>query len=555
MAVERFKVGVQRAAFKRRQEDVLQLLAASGLRRGPLRLTRGANAPAGREGHARRLRVALEKLGPVFASFGLYMATRVDLLPTADSAELATLRDRAAASPPPVVRELLTREVGGPPEGVFGDFEETPFASRLLSQWHRAWLPDGQAVTVKLLRPEAEECLARDAELLTLTKVALVPLVNNPRALDSAMEDFGHVLKRKADLLREAEALEGLALESEGGSFRHVPPVHAELCTRRLLVVERPAGTALHDLLAPGNAGDADSGDSAPAGAPERSGLAHRLCVVWLRQIVLGNVFPFELSPEDVAVLPGGQLALTGGLFATLPPESRENLWAYLIAAANEDPGRACSHLLRELRKDDSPGHEDLLRQRFKQVVPIRDGGLGGYDCDSLTERLLAHWKLTAECGHLPGPTLTSFYRGLYLMAGLARRLAPGHDALQEAVQEVRLVEGVERFRAMLGPNQFGAQVSRYAEVVVDLPQRLDEVLSLASAGDPRVSLQVKETSEQRRRRNSSARVTALLLALASVALVTQRFGDSLAGAWVEKAGAVAFVLVGALLLRAASRG
>jgi hypothetical protein len=195
-----------------------------------------------------------------------------------------------------------------------------------------------------------------------------------------------------------------------------------------------------------------------------------------------------------------------------------------------------------------------LLRQRFKQVVPTRDGGPGEYDCDSLTERLLAHWKLTAECGYLPGPTLTSFYRGLYLTAGLARRLAPGHDALQEALQEVRLIEGVERFRAMVGPDQFGAQVSRYAEMVVDLPQRLDDVLSLASAGDPRVSLQVKETSGQRRRRNSSARVTALLLALASVALVTQRFADSLAGAWVEKAGAVAFVLVGALLLRAASR-
>lgn len=551
MTAEHVKVRVSRAALKRRQEEVAQLLAGYGLRRGPRRLSRGAHGSE--EPHCRRLRFALEKLGPAFSSFGIYMSTRADLLPAEDASELAAIRDLAEPLPPFAVRDLFTREVGCQPEEVFRSFEEEPFSSRLLFQSHRARLPDGQAVAVKLLRPEAEECLLLDLELLPLLKVALAGRIGNDPALDGAINDFRLVLKQKADLVREADALEGLALDNGGSALLRVPRVHTALCTRRVLTVERLTGVGLNDLLSSNDGeGVRDSGGFVLGGEAARRGLAHRLSVAWLRQVVLGSFFPVELSPDDVAVLPNGQVVLTGGFFASLPPESRVSLWGYLIAVANEDPGRSCSHLLQELRRDESPGHEDVLRQRLKQVVPFRDGSWG--DGDGLAERLLLHWRLMGECGHLPGAALTSFYRGLYLSGEIARRLVPGYDALREALQEVRLIEGVERLRAMIDPEQFGEQMGRYAAVVTDLPQRLDEVLTLAAAGDPRLSLRVNETAEQRRRKNSSAKVTALLLALAAVALLTQRFADSLAGAWVERFGAVAFILVGVLLLRAASR-
>ena len=59
-----------------------------------------------------RLRQALEALGPVFSAFGLYMASRVDLLRVHDRLELAAIADWAEATPDATVRELIARETG-----------------------------------------------------------------------------------------------------------------------------------------------------------------------------------------------------------------------------------------------------------------------------------------------------------------------------------------------------------------------------------------------------------------------------------------------------------
>jgi ubiquinone biosynthesis protein len=532
-------------ASSARRAEVAACLAAFGLSHGPRRLSRGPAPRDGEEGQGRRLRAALESLGPVFSSFGLYLATRVDLLPERDRRELAAIEDRAAALPAAAVAELITRELGRPPLEVFCAFEEAPFASCLLSQAHRAWLPGGHPVTVKLLRPGVRGCAARDVELLPLLKVALVGRVGSEQALEDASEDFRAALGRKCDLLAEARALDALARDAGdfGASVRVAAP-HAELCTRGLLTLERPNGPSLNDLLSPSRGGE--GGEEF-----DRGQLARRLCAAWLRQAILGGLFPVELSAEDVSVLPGGRLVLAGGDFDTLPAESRTNLWGYLVAAARENPRLACSHLFKELGGDEGTDPEETWR-RFRQAAPFHVGGWG--DGDGLAERLGAHWRLAGEFGYVSRGAVPSFYRGLLGTAGLARRLAPERDALAEAVQDVRLVAGMERLRSMVGPDGLGEQLGRYAALAVDFPQRLDEVLTLGAEGDARVRLRMPETEGRRGRDNSSTRVVVLLLVLAAFVLWAQHPAVRLGGAWADALRAFGFVALGALVLRAASR-
>src|SRR3954463_12317958 len=56
-----------------------------------------AGSPATEDAFGRRLRGALLELGPVFSAFGLYLASRIDLLAAADSLELAALPDGGGA--------------------------------------------------------------------------------------------------------------------------------------------------------------------------------------------------------------------------------------------------------------------------------------------------------------------------------------------------------------------------------------------------------------------------------------------------------------------------
>jgi predicted unusual protein kinase regulating ubiquinone biosynthesis (AarF/ABC1/UbiB family) len=533
------------ATLKTRRAEVVARLAAFGLSRGPRRLSRGASSREREEGRGRRLCAALESLGPVFSSYGLYLATRVDLLPEQDRRELAAIDDRAAALPPSAVADLIERELGHPPLDLFHAFEEVPFASWLLSQTHRAWLPGGRPVTVKLLRPAVRDCAARDVELLPLLKVALAGRVGSDQALDDAAGDFRAALERKADLLAEARALETLARDAgdSAASVRVAEP-HRALCTRGLLTLERPPGPSLGDLLSPSRGAEG-------AGEIDRSQLARRLCAAWLKQAILRGLFPVEFSASDVSVLPGGHLVLAGGDFDTLRAESRTNLWGYLVAAAREDPRLACSHLIKELSGGEAADSEELWR-RFRQAAPFHVGAWG--DGDGLAERLATHWRLAGEFGYVSRGAVPSFYRGLLTVAGLARRLAPDRDALAEAVQDVRLVAGMERLRSMIGPDQLGEQFGRYATLVMDFPQRLDEVLTLGAEGDARVRLKMPESEGRRGRGNSSTRAVVLLLVLAAFVLWAQHPIVRLGGAWADAFKAFGFVALGALALRAASR-
>src|SRR5204863_2773724 len=66
------------------------------------------------EARARRLRQALEELGPTFAKLGQILSTRPDLLPPEAIAELAALQDRVTPMTEAEVVSGMEQELGVP---------------------------------------------------------------------------------------------------------------------------------------------------------------------------------------------------------------------------------------------------------------------------------------------------------------------------------------------------------------------------------------------------------------------------------------------------------
>jgi len=549
---ERSEKATRRSTLKRRRDEVVERLAAYGLARGPHRVTRAAAGDE--ESRGGRLRAALEDLGPVFSCFGLYMATRVDLLRARDCLELAAVPDRAPPATPATVRDLFRREIGCAPEEAFPAFEEEPFESRLLYQSHRARMPDGAPVVVKIIRPEAERRFLCDVELLHLLEGALAGVAPCGAPFQSAVADFATALGQQMDFTHEAKALETLARDAEGFGALRAPSVQRGLCATRVMVVEELTGYRLDDVEFPHT--EREEGGRGIPNVFDRTSLARLLCSVWLRQALLGHVFPVEPCPANVVALSDRQIAFTGGLFASLPGESQSNLWSYLIAAAAENPDRACSCMLREVRREGPPGSDEDLRHRFRQVVPFRDSEwYRDDDVNRLAEHLVVHWRAAAECGYVPQTHLPSFYRGLFAVTSTAQQLYAEGDPLLEGLQDARLVAGLAQVREMMSLHHLGDHLDRYAAMMVGLPQMLDDMLTLGSEGGARVKLHVPEAASHRRRNNSSSVTTALLLAFAAITLLLPHVTASLAaGAWADRINAVAFVLAGAVLLHAVSR-
>src|SRR5919106_3066234 len=115
----------------------------------------GTDGTAAVSDRGRRLREMLDELGPTFVKFGQLLSTRPDVVPPDIVVELRGLQDDVRPFPYADVREVVEAELGLTVEQAFLEFDELPIASASIGQVHRAVLPDGEEVAVKVQRPTA----------------------------------------------------------------------------------------------------------------------------------------------------------------------------------------------------------------------------------------------------------------------------------------------------------------------------------------------------------------------------------------------------------------
>src|SRR2546426_10139453 len=169
-----------------------------------MRETRGSADPI--EIRARRLRDALDELGPTFAKLGQILSTRPDLLPPEFIIELSSLQDDVAPLTEAEVVQVMEEELGVPWEDVFASIDSEPLAAGTIGQVHKATLESGERVVVKVQRPSARDEIMRDLGLLELFgekvegRQALSSVVDLPPAIDHLSAS----LKRELDFRQEA---------------------------------------------------------------------------------------------------------------------------------------------------------------------------------------------------------------------------------------------------------------------------------------------------------------------------------------------------------------
>jgi predicted unusual protein kinase regulating ubiquinone biosynthesis (AarF/ABC1/UbiB family) len=548
---------LRRESLNSRRQEIERCLVAFGVLRQGGRQARRLSVASPEPTQLQRLCQALAALGPVCAAFGLYMASRVDLLPARQRGALAALADHAEATPGPTVRALITRALGCSLAEVYPVFEDRPCESRLLFQAHCARLSDGKAVIVKVVHPELHAYLECDLELLPVLQPAFAETLGQGTTSEDAITDFRRTLQWQLDLLYSVKAFERLARDAHEFAMLKVPIVYKELCASQVLTIEQVPGASLAEMLTA--SGQTEAGRLPAVGAEmdiEPHILARRLCMMWWRQALLGKQFPVELRPADIVLLPNKQIAFTDGVFTGMPSDAQKNLLHYVLATSTEAPDSACSYLLRELEPEGDSVDEDELRYRFREIVPFRDGGwMGRSDPSSLTEHFFVHWKLLSERGLQPQCHLFCFYRGLFQTLTIVRRLAPESDPLLEGLQDMRALVMLEQCEEMLEWHALSNRLDKYSAMLVELPHKVDRALTLLAESHTRPPVQGTRGRPRRLQHSSSTVVVALLLVLVTVVLLSHHLaGSAPGGVWVERVSAVAFIALGALVLRAASR-
>jgi len=542
---------VPSADLKRRRRFVEERLREAGRPR----LARRSPPPEGRLGAdeqpMRRLREALVELGPVFAGFGRYLSSRIDLLPRRDCLELAAIGDGGKSLAPSAVSAIITQELGAPPDRRFFAFDEAPHAIRRWTQQHGAWLSPGVPVTVTIVRPDAMPALASDVPLLPM----LAPWLGvTDAALAHAVEDFSSCLRQRLDQVQQANALGRLAADVRAGGLFDAPGTYRSHCSESILTLERVDGIPVDQSF--DVAADADVGAVASAEAA-RGRLAGRIASGWLRQATVGQVVPFDFDARDVWVV-GARLVLTGGSFEPHSAAGRARFLNYVNAVAVDDPDTAAAWLLPDAafarttaaRASDSAIEEEV-RRRLRQAVPFRDGEWSGED--RLAEQLLVQWRVTRQAGlELHGHQL-HIYRGMQAVSVMTAAMAPETDALLAALQEERLRVGFGTAQPLIDPRALPATLDKLLQDMVNLPQKLDEVLTLAADGRLRVKLHVPHDEHARRTRNWTVSLVSGLVVLTAVAFALRHVAVSQVPG-LEQVGALIVMVIGIWLLVAAAR-
>ena len=153
------------------------------------------------------------------------------------------------------VQEVLDEEWDEPVEELFEDFEHEAAAAASIGQVHRAVLPDGRRVAVKIQYPGVAEALRADMQnagmILRLAK-ALAPGLD---AKAAAAELKERVLE-ELDYEYEAQNQRAFARGYRGHPFIYVPDVVTRLSRARVLVTEWVDGVGFDEVkaAAPGGA-------------------------------------------------------------------------------------------------------------------------------------------------------------------------------------------------------------------------------------------------------------------------------------------------------------
>ncbi len=166
------------------------------------------------------------------------------------------------AMPPRLVARILFDELGRTPDQLFAEWDKTPLAVASIGQVHRARLPSGVEVAVKVQYPRVVRALEQDLKLLARFDHDGHLLLPRQRG-GVVFEELRERLAEECNYLIEATNQVEFAARLAGHRHLFVPALHSELSSRRVIVSELVRGRSF-DAFA----------DTAPQVARDTAGAA-----------------------------------------------------------------------------------------------------------------------------------------------------------------------------------------------------------------------------------------------------------------------------------------
>ncbi|WOE31127.1 MULTISPECIES: AarF/ABC1/UbiB kinase family protein [unclassified Acinetobacter] len=169
-----------------------------------------------------------------------------DIFPPEVAKAIAKLQRQAPPMPFSEIQTQLEKELGKPLDQIFQHFEQIPFAAASIGQVHKAVLPSGEQVVVKVQYPGVDEACESDLKQVRLA-LRLMGMIKIDRKLQDQL--FGEIqdsLDNELNYEIEAQNLEvARAFHQAIDSKIIIPQVFKQYSTRHILTLSLESGESI----------------------------------------------------------------------------------------------------------------------------------------------------------------------------------------------------------------------------------------------------------------------------------------------------------------------
>ncbi|HWQ96099.1 MAG TPA: AarF/ABC1/UbiB kinase family protein [Candidatus Methylomirabilis sp.] len=487
---------------------------------------------------AKRLRLALEELGPTFIKFGQILSTRTDLIPGVYIRELEQLQDRVVPFDYSDAKKVIEKELGKKIEDIFSTFNREQIASASIGQVYRATLSEGEEVAVKVMRPGIEDIIEIDLAIMMNMARFVEKHIKESKFFNLVgfVDEFSRIIRLETDYLHEAQNADRFYSNFQGSSIVKIPKMYWEYTTKHVICQEFSEGIRITDIKQLEVAG------------LDKKKISTDLANAYLKMVFEDNFFHADPHPGNILVSREGKIIfLDFGMAGHIDPLLRENLENLMIAIQLNDI--------------------DILVEALSELGLITDVGIEEQALNSKLEELLnKYYSLSSKFinpaaflkdiidifarsrGRIP-TNLMLLSKTLMIRDEISRRLDPEHNFgemtrpyVQKMYEDRKKVSHIIR-NAERTAMDFGKLMKYF-------PRRVNHILTKAEKGTLKLELEtlgleglIEEMDVTSNRLSFSMIIAALIIG--SSLIIQTRMSPSLFG--VPLLGIVGFLIAGFL--------
>ncbi len=439
----------------------------------------------------KRLRLALESLGPIFIKLGQALSTRPDLVPEDIIEELSKLQDQVPPFDSDLAVRQITENLGAHPDQLFAYFDHVPAASASVAQVHFAVLYSGVEVAVKILRPGMKKRVSRDIELIRAMAKLCERIWEDSRRLrlTEVVDEFDKSLQDELDLMREAANCSQFKRNFSTSPLLIVPEIYWEYCSSNVMVMERVRGIPVSQT------------DRLIAEGLDLKKLAQNGVEIFLTQVFRDGFFHADMHPGNIFISTemytyGRYVAIDFGIVGILSNFDKAYLAENILAFFHHDYRRVAEAHIESGWAPKNTRVEELEAAVRTCCEPIFDKPLKDF---SLGQLLIRLFQTSRRFNIEIQPQLVLLQKTMLNIEGLGRQLDPDLDLWKTA--KPILEEWMKEQIGLKGMfKQLKLEAIRYGHIFPQLPRLVQQALIKIAEPDTEKELLLQQIAAEQKR-------------------------------------------------------